>query len=693
VSGRGGGRGADVRVGFDVGGTFIDFALRRPDGTLVTTKLLSDPHELVDRICFGLATLLQRAGLPGDAVSELVHATTLGGNAVLERRGPKVALMTTRGFRDVLHIQRSLRYSMYDVQIDKRRPLIPRSHVFEVTERCLADGTVLLPLDADGVRRLGRELPERGFQAVAVSYLHSYARADHERCTRDILSEEAPDLPVAISSDVSLQGREYERTNTAVVNAYLMPVLAAYLRALSEALPRLDIRAPLWIMQSSGGLSPAERARELPVRTIESGPAAGALMAARHGALAGHRDVLSLDMGGTTAKAAVIRDGRPATTRAFELERVEMRRGSGLPLDIPAIDLVEIGTGGGSIAEARVGVVSVGPRSAGADPGPACYARGGREPTVTDANLLLGYLNADEFAGGAMTLDPEASERAVGGLGRALGLDLERAAWGVHEVATLEMERAARLVSIDRGVDPRELAMVCFGGAAPAHGARLARALGVGRVIVPPAAGVGSALGLLEGDESFELARTAIVRLGDPAAAEEAAEIFRGLEAEARAVVGATWGDRELAARRTVGLRLTGQGHELEVAVDESPDDLGRLVEAFHEQYQRVYGYRENLPLEAVTWFLTLLHERGEVAADGDTPQPAAGPPQKGARAAHFPGTDRVETPVLARERLAPGDAFDGPCLVEEAHTTTVVPPGDTVQVDERGALLIEVGR
>jgi N-methylhydantoinase A len=370
-----------------------------------------------------------------------------------------------------------------------------------------------------------------------------------------------------------------------------------------------------------------------------------------------------------------------------------MRRGSGLPLDIPAIDLVEIGTGGGSIAEARVGVVSVGPRSAGADPGPACYGHGGREPTVTDANLLLGYLNPDEFAGGAMTLDPEASERAVGGLGRALGLDLERAAWGVHEVATLEMERAARLVSIDRGVDPRELAMVCFGGAAPAHGARLARALGVGRVIVPPAAGVGSALGLLEGDESFELARTAIVRLGDPAAAEEAAEIFRGLEAEARAVVGATWGDRELAARRTVGLRLAGQGHELEVAIDESPDDLGRLVEAFHEQYQRVYGYRENLPLEAVTWFLTLLHERGEAAADGDAPQPTAGPPQKGARAAHFPGTGRVETPVLARERLAPGDAFDGPCLVEEAHTTTVVPPGDTLQVDERGALLIEVGR
>jgi N-methylhydantoinase A len=685
--------GEGARVAFDIGGTFIDFALRAPDGSLATEKLLADPHDLVGGIRAGLERLLRQAGVPGDQVTRLVHATTLGSNAVLERRGPRVALLTTRGFRDVLQIQRSLRHSMYDVQIEKRRPLIPRSHVFEVDERRRADGSVLVPLDEDGVRSLARRLVSEGFESCAVAFLHSYAAPRHERRTREILVEEAPGLHVTISSDVSLQSREYERANTAVVNAFLAPVLGAYLSELGRALPELGIRAPLWMMQSSGGLAPAERAVELPVRTVESGPAAGALMAGFHGRLAGHDDVLSFDMGGTTAKAAVIREGRPATAREFELERVEMRRGSGLPLDIPAIELVEIGTGGGSIAEARLGVLSVGPRSAGADPGPACYARGGTKPTVTDANLLLGYLNPDYFAGGELPLDVEAAERAIAGLARELELDPLRAAWGIHEVATLEMERAARLVSIDRGLDPRDFAMVCFGGAAPAHGARLARALGVRKLVVPPAAGVGSTLGLLEANESFELARSAIVRLEAPGAADRARAIFAELESEARAVVSDDWGAEALEMRRTVGLRFVGQGFELEVGVDGPDADPGVLAELFQRQYERTYGYRETLPIEAVSWYLTLLVRRADGAGANGSAPPSGGGEQalKGERPARFGDGAATATPVLDRPRLAPGDRIAGPCLVEEAHTTTVVLPGDELSVDGHGALVIEV--
>jgi N-methylhydantoinase A len=679
-----------ARLAIDVGGTFIDLVIERADGAVFTGKHLSNPRDLVAAIHEGVTQLLDRSEVPGAEVREVMHATTLGSNAVIERRGPRTALLTTRGFRDVLQIQRSLRWSMYDVQIEKPRPLIPRSRVWEIGERCRADGGVLQPLADEEVRAVARELQELAIEAVAVAYLHSYANPDHERRTRDILAAEAPELQVTLSSDVSLQGREYERTNTAVVNAYLGPVLGAYLRALVASLPRLGISAPLWIMQSSGGITPAERAAAMPVRAIEAGPAAGALMAAHHGKLVGHEDVLSFDMGGTTAKAAVIRDGRPATTRLFELERRELRRGSGLPIDIPAIDLIEIGAGGGSIAEARLGVLQVGPRSAGADPGPACYGRGGTLPTVTDANLLLGYLNADYFAGGALRLDRDAAERAVETLAAELALDGLRAAWGIHEVVTLEMERAIRLISIDRGLDPRDFALVCIGGGAPAHGCRLARALGVRRVVIPPAAGVGSALGLLEANESIELARTAIFRLDDPGAEPHARAIFDELESEARAVVGEAWGGGQLAVHRTAGLRYAGQGYELEIPLD---GGVPALADAFHEHYARVYGYREELPVEAVTWYLTLMREAEHDRRLGAGEMAAGARRRASERPAFFPETGIVTTGACDRAGLAPGDALAGPALIEEAHTTTVVPPGEHVLVADDGALVIEVGQ
>jgi N-methylhydantoinase A len=681
-----------ARLGIDVGGTFVDLVLQADDGSVSTHKVLATPRDLIGGIAAGIGALLEQAGVDGAYVREVTHATTLGSNAVLERRGPAVALITTAGFRDVLQIQRSLRWSMYDVQIEKRVPLVPRSLVWEVEERCLADGTVLAPLPEDDVAAIARELGQRGVEAAAVAYLHAYAAPDHERRTREILAAEAPEVAVTISSDVSLQGREYERANTAVVNAYLLPVLSSYLRALSEALPRLGISARLSIMQSSGGLAPAEQALALPVRTIESGPAAGALMSAQHGRLAGYDDVISFDMGGTTAKAALIRGGRPATSRSFELERMELRRGSGLPIDIPAIDLVEIGAGGGSIAEARLGALKVGPRSAGADPGPACYGLGGELPTVTDANLLLGYLDEDGFAGGAFRLDRAAAESAVDRLANDLGLDRTRAAWGVHEMVTFEMERAIHLVSIGRGFDPRDFAFVCIGGAAPAHGCRLARSLEIGRVLVPPAAGVGSALGLLEANESFELARTSIFRLDEDASGARIEEIFSSLEAEARSVVGEAWREGDgLTVVRASGLRYAGQGYELEVTVDGDSGDVARLSEAFQAQYERTYGYREDAPVEAVTWYLTLVRA-GVVHAPAAAEAARGRPEPERAQPAYFPETGWVDVPVFDRHRLVPGDAFDGPALVTEAHTTTVVLPEARLEVDVRHALVLDAG-
>ncbi len=683
-----------VKLGIDVGGTFIDLVARDREGSLRSAKVLGSATDLVGAVRAGLERLLAEAGIEPTDVTEVVHATTLGSNAMLERSGPDVALLTTRGFRDVLQIQRSLRFRMYDIQIEKPRPLVPRSRVWEVDERCLADGSVLLPLDEERVRAVARDLGEAGVVAAAVAYMHSYANPTHERRTRELLAQEFPELDVTISSDVSLQGREYERTNTAVANAYLQPVLGSYLRELVASLRDLGVAAPVWIMQSSGGLTPIQRAATMPVHTVESGPAAGALMAARHGGLSGHDDVISFDMGGTTAKAAVIREGRPATTRTFELERAELRRGSGLPLDIPAIDLVEISGGGGTIAQARLGVLGVGPRSAGADPGPACYDRGGTQPTVTDADLLLGYLNAGWFAGGTMTLATEKAERALAELGRELGLAPLRTAWGVHEVVGLEMERAIRLVSIDRGLDPRDFALVCIGGAAPVHGSRLGRSLGVRRVIVPPAAGVGSALGLLEANESLELARTRLLRLDRGDAREQVGETFARLEEEARTLVGSAWSMTQVAVHRAAGLRYRGQGYELEVPVPDDAADLEALAESFHGQYERAYGYRETQPVEGVTWYLTLVrhgsdHAKGGRAHATDGRSAAA---IEGTRDAYFPETGVVSTPVHNRLALRPGDELEGPALVEEAHTTTVVLPGDRLQVDEQLALVIEVG-
>ena len=578
------------RVGFDVGGTFTDFVLQAPSGELTTAKRLTTYPDPSAACLAGLDELMARAGVPWAQLAQAVHGTTLGSNVVIERKAQGVGLLTTRGFRDVLIIGREKRYQVYDLQIEKPRPLIPRRLIGEVTERVLADGSVRDPLDEADARRAIRELVARGVTTLAICLLHAYLNPAHEKRLAALVAEEAPGVAVTLSHEVSPTFREYERTSTTVVNAYVMTAVRAYLHGLQAALGGRGYAGRLFVMQSSGGVATAEAMERYPVRMIESGPAAGALMAAVYGELTGHRDLIAFDMGGTTAKLALIEGGRPFTTTAFELHRVNNAPGSGLPMNIQAIDLVEIGAGGGSIARARLGVIAVGPESASSTPGPVCYARGGTEPTVTDANLVLGYLNPDYFAGGTMRLHPGDAARVIEDrLARPLGLSLEAAAWGVHAIVNTNMELATRVVSIERGRDPRTLTLVAFGGSGPVHGCRLAAALGIPRVILPAAAGVTAAIGLLAAEVRFDVART---YRAPPrrARSRPARGDVRGDDRAGADVVRDSAGGGGVTIVRSVDARYVGQGYELTVPVPAGELDaaaLSRIRESVRRDLRR----------------------------------------------------------------------------------------------------------
>jgi N-methylhydantoinase A/oxoprolinase/acetone carboxylase beta subunit len=684
------------RIGFDVGGTFTDFVLQGPAGDLLTAKRLTTYPDPSEACLAGLDALVARAGIGWPDVAQVVHGTTLGSNIVIERKARGVGLLTTRGFRDVLVIGRQKRYQVYDLQIEKPAPLVPRRFVEEVTERVLADGSVRTPLDEDDCRRALRALRARGVRTLAVCLLHAYLNPAHEQRVAALAAEEAPEMTVTLSHEVSPTFREYERTSTTVVNAYVMTAVRTYLEGLAAALRARGYRGRLFVMQSSGGIATAEAMARFPVRMIESGPAAGALMAAVYGELAGVPDLIAFDMGGTTAKLALIEQGRPATTTGFELHRVNNAPGSGLPMNIQAIDLVEIGAGGGSIARARLGVIAVGPESASSVPGPACYGRGGVEPTVTDANLVLGYLNPDEFAGGALRLDPAAAVRAIEHrVAEPLGLAVAEAAWGIHQIVTTNMELATRVVSIERGRDPRDLTLVAFGGAGPAHGCRLAQALGIPRVILPAAAGVTAAIGLLAAELRFDVARTWVVRL-DAADPTRLTAMYEDMAAQAEAVV------RDAAIRgpvrvlREADARYVGQGYELTVPVPSGPLDGGALRDLrrrFDEIYAARYGYASPTePVEVVTWKLSAVGAAPRVALAKAAPGP--GDALKGRRRAWFPETGGwTDTPVYDRYRLAPGRTLAGPAIVEERESTTVLPPGVEATVDAWGNLIATVPR
>ena len=679
------------RVGFDVGGTFTDFVLQSPSGELLAAKRLTTYPDPSEACLAGLDELIAQGGVPWTDVAQAIHGTTLGSNIVIERKARGVGLLTTRGFRDVLIIGREKRYQVYDLQIEKPAPLIRRRLIGEVTERILADGTVRTPLDEADARRAIRQLVSRGVTTLAVCLLHSYLNPAHERRLAALVAEEAPHVTVTLSHEVSPTFREYERASTTVVNAYVMTAIREYLRGLATATTRRGYRGRLFVMQSSGGIATAEAMQRYPVRMIESGPAAGALMAAAYGELTGHRDLIAFDMGGTTAKLALIERGRPATTTAFELHRVNNAPGSGLPMNIQAIDLVEIGAGGGSIAQARLGVISVGPESASSVPGPVCYGRGGLQPTVTDADVVLGYINPDYFAGGSIALQPGAAARAIEEtIARPLGLSLEDAAWGIHTIVNTNMELATRVVSIERGRDPRDLTLVAFGGSGPVHGCRLAQALGIPGVILPAAAGVTAAIGLLAAEVKFDIARTYVRRL-DAANPAHLTSMFEEMAGQAVEVVRESAVAAEVTVARSADARYVGQGYELTVPVPLGRLDaaaLARVRASFDDIYTARYGYANpDQPVEIVTWKLSAIGGAPRIAlakaarsGDGS---------RKGVRRAYFPeARGYADTPVYDRYALTPGMSLTGPAIVEERESTTVLPPGVTATVDEYANLL-----
>jgi len=686
------------RLGFDIGGTFTDFVLQEVNaGAVFVGKELTTPRDPSEGVVRGLAALLETARVRLADVDQIVHGTTLGANLIIERRGARTFLVTTRGFRDVLEIQRQFRYNLNDFFLDKHPPLIPRDQIVEVTERVLADGRVQVPLDEAEARAALAACRDAGAEAVAVAFLHSYANPAHEAAIRELAEEILPDLPVVLSSDVSPQYREYERTNTTVVNAYITPRFAQYLHALRARLEERGFARRLYVMQNNGGIATAETAAAFPVRSLDSGPAAGAILAAHIGRLTGHQDLIAFDMGGTTAKAALIEHGVPANTDQLEVDMIGMRKGSGLPVQVPSVDLVEIGAGGGSRARIERGLLRVGPDSAGADPGPACYGLGGLEPTVTDANLVLGYLDAGFFLGGARRLDMAAATAAIEThVAKPLGVTVVEAAWGIHQLVTLNMEGAIRVVSIGRGKDPRNLACVTFGGAGPIHGARLARSLGVARVIVPFAAGVASAMGLLTADPRFDLARTFVATLG-AAPWEEINALYAAMEADGAAQITATGLAGQWRTRRLAEVRYAGQGHELSVEIPAGhlgPESLTAIERAHAAVYASRYGYAEapGTPLEATNWKLEISCGVPAMIMAGAAPV-ASGSAAKKPRPVYFPECGGfVDCRVHDRYRLAPGVAVRGPAVIEERETTVILLPGDEAVVDRHRNLVVEIG-
>ena len=688
-----------IRVAFDIGGTFTDFVLH--DGAGGATHALKVPtsRDPAEAVLAGLEKLLAKAGISAGSVRLVLHATTVATNAVLERKGAATGLITTAGFRDVLIIGRQKRYETYDLYIDKPRPLVERRHIAEVAERVGPDGAVIAPLDAKSLDQAIDAMIASGREAVAVSLLHAYANPAHERAIRERFAARAPHIPVSLSSEISPKFREYERTSTTATNAYIMPIVERYLGNLEQALRQRGFRSELFVMQSSGGLISPDLARDFPVRIIESGPAAGILMCAIVGKAEGRDHVITFDMGGTTAKLGAIDNGKPAIMPTFEIDMVRYKKGSGLPINVPAVEMIEIGAGGGSIARASRGMIVVGPDSAGAEPGPICYGRGGEAPTITDANVVLGYIAPDWFNGGAMRLDAKA---AAAGIARAiadpLGISAAQAAWGIHLVATSNMENALRIVSVERGRDPRRYAMVAFGGAGPLHAARLARAVGIPCVIVPSGAGVGSAIGLLEADPRIDVTTTKVLRLHPDRSAPDIAAVYQALEAQARADARRMAADGTLQWSRYAQMRYAGQGFEIHVDLPDGPIDgtYGRrAIAAFNAAYLRQHKFLDaEGTIEAVDWTLVAAMP-ARTAATGLGRLEAAGPSvRSGTRKAWFPeGGGYVATRILDRQALAGGATVTGPAILEDLDSTTVMLPGDTGRLSTEGHLIIDIAR
>jgi N-methylhydantoinase A len=666
-------------LGVDIGGTFTDVALEAGERRY-SAKILTTPEAPERAVLEAIGTVLREAALAPADLSIIIHGTTLATNAIIERKGAKTALLTTEGFRDTIEIRHENRFEQYDVNIDLPPPLVPRRLRFPVRERIDARGRVLVPLDETGVSSLADRLAAAGVQSVAIGFLHSFTNPAHERRAGEILADRLPGVPVTLSSDVSPEMREYERFSTACANAYVQPLIGRYLADLEAMLRREDFVCPLFLMLSGGGLTSVETAIRFPVRLVESGPAGGAIFAAEIARQCRLDKVLSYDMGGTTAKICLIDDLKPQTNRAFEVARIyRFKKGSGLPLRIPVIEMVEIGAGGGSIARVdRLKRITVGPDSAGADPGPACYGRGGGAPTVTDADLLLGRIDPTGFSGGRMTLDRAAAERAMRqDVAEPLALAVELAALGVSEIVDENMANAARVHAIESGKDARGRTLVAFGGAAPLHAARMAEKLGLDHVLVPSYAGVGSAVGFLRAPIAYEIVRSSLQRLDEFNAA-AANALFAAMRAEAEPIVRRGAGDQALTETRSAFMRYRGQGHEIAVPLPTRfyrNEDAALLRDAFEEAYRRLYSrVIPGVEVEILSWVMLLSAPR---PAEGETvlptPDPYTAQPAR-ARPVFDPETGEfIEVAIHKRGDLRPGALIPGPAVIVEDETSTVV--------------------
>ena len=686
------------RIGLDIGGTFTDFILLDTAHSVIRLhKCLTTPDDPSVGALEGLRELIAAAEISLADVADVVHGTTLVTNALIERRGAKLGLITTHGFRDILEMGTEQRYDIYDLFLRFPDPLVPRRLRLEVPERVDRDGAVVTPLDPAAVRRAASCMVDQGVEAVAICFLHAYRNQAHEQQAAMLLHAEFPQLAVSLSSEVVPELWEYQRCTTTCANGYVQPLMARYLARVETALRGDGFAGALWLMHSAGGLVSVETACAFPIRLLESGPAGGGLASAFFGATAGKSDVISFDMGGTTAKACLIENGRAEIAPMMEAARVHrFKRGSGLPIKAPVIDMIEIGAGGGSIAAIDdVGLLRVGPRSAGAAPGPACYGLGGVEPTVTDANLALGYYDPDFFLGGRMKLDLGAAQQALAEVGERLGLSVQETAWGIHRMVTENMAAAARIHIVEKGRDPRRYAMVGFGGAGPAHAVEVARLLGVAEVIIPPASGAASALGFLAAPLSFEQVRSHPLSLDAACAAATMESVLRELETEAGARLAAAGvpRDRQM-VERSADMRLAGQMHEINVPLPAgrlSDASIPEILDAFRAtyttRYSSVYGgvgvqvislrVQCRGPIPALS-----LAQAGATTADNAL---------KGRRRAYFAG-GAVDASVYDRYALACGARITGPAVIEEREATTVIGPEDSLVVDQSGALRIAVG-
>ena len=688
------------RVGCDIGGTFTDFVLlNESTGEIFVEKGLTTPADPSVEIMAGLAALDRIAQGYAAETRFIAHATTLVANAVIERKGARTALLTTRGFRDILELRRHVRVTTYELWADPPEPLVPRFLRIPVAERTAGDGSIITPVDRAEVEAIAHRLRSDGVESVAIAFLHAYANDSNELEAARLLAELVPEIAVTTSSSVLPQIKEFERTSAAVVNAYVKPLASRYLRKLDGGIRGLGFTAPLRIMLSTGGVASADTAGEFPVRLIESGPVAGAIVARHYASLGGvgaASDVLSFDMGGTTAKACLVREHELPITDELEVARSRrFTKSSGYPVPVPAVDLMEIGAGGGSIASVNtLGLIQVGPESAGADPGPICYGRGGTRPTVTDADLVLGYLNPEYFAGGTIRLDAEGATRGIErDVARPLGRDLVAAAWTVHNVVNETMAAAVRMHVTERGGNPERATLFAFGGAGPVHAYHLAATLGIPRLIVPLRAGVLSALGLVIAPVSFDLVRTHKLALSqlDPSAIDAA---FRDMSEEVRQTLDKAQPGALPTFTRAVDIGYIGQGYQVTVPLDKSTTlDRSELSHRFAAVYREKYGYfYDDVPAELVN-----LRVSGRLAGMDvtlprlDVTRPASAAP-KDERPAYSRRRGRmIPFAVYDRSDLGPGVSMRGPAIIEESSATTIVDDGASVTIDDWGSLVVVV--